>query len=83
MREEDYVPKEIVPETETTRVETTRVSSEEQTGGEDRDSYGPTDEEIYGPGGGRFGIGSGNEQEKFGISLIMLDYFRVCRLHFL
>jgi len=57
VREEDYVPKEIVPETETTRVETTRVSSEEQTGGEDRDSYGPTDEEIYGPGGGRIGLG--------------------------
>lgn len=50
-----------------TTPQTTSVR-EEQTGGEDRDSYGPTDEEIYGPGGGRFGIGSGNEQEKFGIS---------------
>lgn len=38
------------------KTQTTRVR-EEQTGGEDRDSYGPTDEEKYGRGGGRLGVG--------------------------
>jgi len=46
-----------------TTPQTTSVR-EEQTGGEDRDSYGPTDEEIYGPGGGRLSVAG----EKYGVS---------------
>ena len=56
--------------TETEEVTTTPTTPqttsvrEEQTGGEDRDSYGPTDEERYGRGGGRYGIGD----EMYGVS---------------
>jgi len=46
-----------------TTPQTTSVR-EEQTGGEDRDSYGPTYEEIYGPGGGRLSVAG----EKYGVS---------------
>jgi len=61
VREEDYVPQEVVPETPTTTVGTTQVTKEEG----DRDTERQRrEEEMYGPGGGRLGIGD----EVFGVS---------------
>ena len=48
VRKEDYVPKEVVPETETTTVETARVREEDPTEKPD---------DGLGPGGGRVGVG--------------------------
>jgi len=52
VRKEDYVPKEIVPETPTTTVETAAVR-EESGGDEERKRR---EEEMFGPGGGRLGF---------------------------
>jgi|9_EtaG_2_1085328.scaffolds.fasta_scaffold04890_2 hypothetical protein len=68
VREEDYVPKEIVPETETTRVETATVAPE--TGGDD-EARQRREEEMYGPGGGRLGIAG----EIYGVSFDMPEGF--------
>ena len=48
VRKEDYVPKEVVPETPTTMVETARVRKEDPTEKPD---------DGLGPGGGRVGVG--------------------------
>ena len=53
VREEDYVPKDIVPETETTRVETAATETEDTSGDERRRKR---EEEMFGPGGGRLGF---------------------------
>ena len=53
VREEDYVPKEIVPEQETTRVETARVPETDSDNDERRRKR---EEEMFGPGGGRLGF---------------------------
>ncbi len=53
VREEDYVPKDIVPETETTRIETAATETEDTSGDERRRKR---EEEMFGPGGGRLGF---------------------------
>ena len=68
VREENYVPKEIVPEQETTRVETARVAPE--TGGNDEERQ-RREEEMYGPGGGRIGV----DGEIFGVSFDGINAF--------
>ena len=68
VREEDYVPKEIVPQTETTRVETATVAPE--TGGDD-EARQRREEEMFGPGGGRLGIAG----EIYGVSFDMPEGF--------
>jgi hypothetical protein len=68
VRKEDYVPKEIVPETETTRVETATVAPE--TGGDD-EARQRREEEMYGPGGGRVGV----RGKIYGVSFDMPEGF--------
>ena len=68
VRKEDYVPKDIVPETETTRVETATVAPE--TGGDD-EARQRREEEMYGPGGGRVGV----DGKIYGVSFDMPEGF--------
>jgi len=67
VRKEDYVPKEVVPETPTTAVETATVR-EESDGDEERRRQ---EEAMYGPGGGRLGFKEAGKDGKdliFGVS---------------
>jgi len=59
VREEDYIPQEVVPET--TTVGTTQVTKEEGDGDAERQRR---EEEMYGPGGGRLSVGD----DIFGVS---------------
>ena len=68
VREEDYVPKEIVPEQETTRVETARVAPE--TGGNNEERQ-RREEEMYGLGGARVGV----DGKIYGVSFDMPEGF--------
>lgn len=74
VRKEDYVPKEVVPETPTTMVETTTVR-EESDGDEERRRQ---EEAMYGPGGGRLGFKDAGKDGKdliFGVSFDMPEGF--------
>lgn len=62
VRKEDYTPKEVVPEVPSTTVQTAQVT--EGRGDDDRQKK---EEEMYGPGGGRVGVGG----EIYGVSFDM------------
>ena len=71
VRKEDYVPKEVVPETQTTTVETSTVREEESDAQEERRRQ---EEAMYGPGGGRLGFKDAGKDGKdlvFGVSFDM------------
>jgi SAM-dependent methyltransferase len=75
VRKEDYVPKEVVPETPTTTVETATVREEESDGDEERRRQ---EEAMYGPGGGRLGFKDAGKDGKdliFGVSFDMPEGF--------
>ena len=74
VRKEDYVPKEVVPETPTTTVQTATVR-EESDGDEERRRQ---EEAMYGPGGGRLGFKDAGKDGKdliFGVSFDMPEGF--------
>jgi hypothetical protein len=68
VRKEDYVPKDVVPQTETTTVGTATVAPE--TGGDD-EARQRREEEMYGPGGGRVGV----RGKIYGVSFDMPEGF--------
>ena len=74
VRKEDYVPKEVVPETPTTTVETATVREESDADEERRRQ----EEAMYGPGGGRLGFKDAGKDGKdliFGVSFDMPEGF--------
>ena len=68
VRKEDYVPKEVVPETPTTTVETATVREDTS---DDDERRRKEEEARFGPGGGRIGI-QGNV---YGVSFDMPEGF--------
>ena len=69
VRKEDYVPKEVVPETATTRVGTATVTERDTSEADERRRK--EEEKMYGPGGGRVGVAG----RIYGVSFDMPEGF--------